>query len=51
MGLPRLGFGFLLLGENGLEHVAGLRDMGEIDFGLDALLAARRRACSLAARL
>ena len=42
--LPRLGFSFLLFGENGFEHVAGLGDVREIDFRLDALLATRRRA-------
>ena len=35
-------FLFLLLGQNGLQHVAGLGDMREIDFGRDGLRGARR---------
>jgi len=33
MALPGLEFLFLLLGLNGLEHIARLGDVGEIDFG------------------
>jgi hypothetical protein len=50
VGLPRLGFSFLLLGEDGLHHVAGFGNMGEIYLGLDALRGARGRPASLAAR-
>jgi hypothetical protein len=35
--MPRFGFIFLLLGQNGLQRVAGLGDVGEIDLGLKAL--------------
>ena len=49
MALPRIELVFLLFGLNSLEHVAGLGDMGEIDFGLDALRGARGRGASLAA--
>ena len=37
MALPRLCFLFLLLGQDGLHHVAGLGDMREINLGRDAL--------------
>ena len=45
------GFLFLLLGQNGLQHVAGLGDVGEIDLGLNALWGARRRGVCVAAGL
>jgi hypothetical protein len=41
MALARLLFLFLLLGQNGLQHVAGLGDMREIDLGRNALRGAR----------
>ena len=49
--LPRLGFFFLLFGQNGLHHVAGLGDVGEIDLGLDALRGARGLGAQVAAGL
>jgi hypothetical protein len=39
----RLFFLFFFLGQNGLHHIAGLRDVREIDFRDDRLRAARRR--------
>jgi hypothetical protein len=46
MFLPGLGFLFLFLGQDGLQYVAGLGDMREIDFGRKALRSARGlRAC------
>jgi hypothetical protein len=50
MTLPGLFFLFLLLGQDGLEHVTGLGDMREIDFGRDALRGARRGGAPLAGR-
>jgi hypothetical protein len=44
VALPRFLLFLLLVGQNGLECVAGLGDMGEIDFGLETLRGARRRA-------
>ena len=44
MRLPCLGFCFLLLGQNGLEHVARLRHIGEVNLWLNSLRRARRRA-------
>ena len=41
-------FLFLLLGLNGLQHVAGLGDMREIDLGRNALRGARRWGARLA---
>jgi hypothetical protein len=49
MALPRLQLFLLFVGQYSLEHVAGFGDVGEIDFGLDALGSARGRAASLAA--
>jgi hypothetical protein len=39
----------LLVGENGLEHIAGLGDVREVDFGLLALGRARSGAALAAA--
>jgi hypothetical protein len=50
MTLARLELVFLLFGLNGLEHVAGLGDMGEIDLGLNALRGARGPRASLDGR-
>jgi hypothetical protein len=36
-------FRFLFLGQNGLHNVAGLGDVGQVDFGLNALSIARGR--------
>jgi hypothetical protein len=47
--LPRLGFVFLLLGQDGLESVTGLGNLGEIDLGLKTLRGARRRGGGMAA--
>jgi hypothetical protein len=47
MALPGFGFLFLLLGQDSLQHVAGLGDMREINFGRNGLRGAR----SLCARL
>jgi hypothetical protein len=41
---------FLLVGQDGLHHVAGLGDVGEIDFGRNALRSASGRGTTLAAR-
>jgi hypothetical protein len=49
MALPRFLLFLLLVGQNGLEHVTRFGDIGEIDFGLQALRGARRRAAALAA--
>ena len=43
-------FLFLLLGQNGLHHVAGLRHVREIDFGSDGLGPARRYGAAMARR-
>jgi hypothetical protein len=48
MCVPRLFFLFVLLGQNGLHHIAGLGNVREIDFGGDALRGARRRSAPLA---
>jgi len=48
VGLARLGFLFLFFGQNGLHHVAGLRDVGEINFGRQGLRSAGRRTTSMA---
>jgi hypothetical protein len=37
LALPCFGLLLLLLGQNGLHHVARFGDVGEIDFGLDRL--------------
>ena len=50
MTATRLGFLFLLLGQNGLHHVAGLGDVGQINLGCDGLGRARRRAAVVGAR-
>jgi hypothetical protein len=47
MALPRFLLFLLLVGQNCLHHVARLGDVGEIDFGLEALRGARRRAAAL----
>jgi hypothetical protein len=47
MALARLGFRFLFLGQNGLHHVARLGDVREIDFRLNPLRAACRRAAAV----
>jgi hypothetical protein len=39
----------LLVGENRLEHIAGLGDVREVDFGLQALGSARRGTALAAA--
>jgi hypothetical protein len=44
MALARRGFRFLLFGQNGLHHVAGLGDVRKINLGLNALRGTRRRA-------
>ena len=41
----------LLLGQDGLQHVAGLGDMREINLGCNGLGRARRRSAGLARRL
>jgi hypothetical protein len=46
---PRLFFSLLLLGQHSLQHIAGLGDMREIDFRLNALRGTRRRGTGLAA--
>ena len=43
-------FLFLLFGQNGLHHVAGLGDVGKIDFRRNCLGCARRRAARVARR-
>jgi hypothetical protein len=46
MALPSFLFLFLFLGQDGLQHVTGLGNMGEINFGRNALRRARGlRAC------
>jgi hypothetical protein len=50
MAAPSRFFLLLLLGQNGLQHVSGLGNMRQIDFGLDALRGARRRSAPLAGR-
>jgi hypothetical protein len=37
MRLPRLGFDSFLFGQNCLEHVSGLGDVGKVYLGLNAL--------------
>lgn len=44
MALPRFLLFLLLVGQNGLHHITGLGDVGEIDFGLQPLWSARRCA-------
>jgi hypothetical protein len=44
----RLCFFFLFLGQHGLQHVAGLGDMREINLGRNALRGARRLCACLA---
>ena len=41
MSVACLGFLFLLLGQDGLQHVAGLGDMREINLGRNGLRSAR----------
>jgi hypothetical protein len=41
MALPRFLLLLLLVGQNGLHHIARLGDVGEIDFGLEPLRGAR----------
>ena len=48
--MPRFFFLFLFLGQNGLQHVAGLGDMREIDFGRNGLRSARGRGAGVARR-
>jgi hypothetical protein len=48
MTLPRFLLFPLLVGQNGLHHVAGLGDMGEVDLGCDALRGARHRSAPTA---
>jgi hypothetical protein len=50
MGMTRLLLIFLLLGQNGLHHVAGLGDMREVDFWRYALRSARGRTSCVTAR-
>jgi hypothetical protein len=49
LALARVLLSLLLIGQDGFEHVAGLGDMGKIDFGLDALRGARGPSGSLVA--
>jgi ATP-dependent protease HslVU (ClpYQ) peptidase subunit len=49
MAGARLLLFLLLVGENGLEHIAGLGDVREVDFGLLALGSARSGAALAAA--
>jgi len=49
--VARFLFLFLLLGQNGLHHIAGLGDVREIDLGLNGLRGARGRGARVAARL
>jgi hypothetical protein len=46
--VPGFFFLFFFLGQNGLHHVAGLGDVGEIDLGCDALRGARRLGARVA---
>jgi hypothetical protein len=41
--MPSLGLLFLLLGQNGLQHVTGLGDMREINLGGNSLRGAGSR--------
>ena len=50
MAAASLGFLFLLLGQDGLHHVAGLGDVGEIDLGCNGLGGARRSAAAVGTR-
>jgi hypothetical protein len=50
MALARLLLLFLLVGQNGFEHVAWLGDMGKINLGLNALRGARGPGASLDGR-
>jgi len=50
MAVLRLEFFFLLLGQNGLEHISGLGDVGEIYLGRNALGRPRRSSARLAGR-
>jgi hypothetical protein len=51
MASTRVIFFLLLTGQNGLQRVAGLGDMGEIHLGLEPLRRARGRGAGVAARL
>jgi hypothetical protein len=51
MRLARFGFVFLLLGQDGLQGVSRLGNMGEIDLGLETLRGARGRGTGMAAGL
>jgi hypothetical protein len=42
MGVPRLCFLFLFFGQDGLQDIAGLGDMREVDLGCNDLRGARR---------
>jgi hypothetical protein len=49
--VARLIFLFLLLGQNGLQHIAGLRDVRQINFGSDGRRAVvARRTCAVRRR-
>ena len=48
VGVPSLGFLFLLLGQYGLQHISGFGDMGEIDLGCNRLRGAGRRCARMA---
>ena len=48
MALASLRLNFLLLRQDGLHHVAGLGDVGEIDLGRNCLRGARRRTAAVA---
>jgi hypothetical protein len=50
VALARFFFFLLLVGQNGLHHVAGLGDVGEIDFGCYGLRGARGRRTAVTAR-
>jgi hypothetical protein len=47
MRVARLFFRFLLLGQNGLHHIAGLGDVREVDFRGNRLACARGRGASV----
>ncbi len=48
--VPRFFLFFFLLRQNGLQHVAGLGDVREVDFWCDGLLSARGRGAAMAGR-
>lgn len=50
MALACLGFLFLLLGQDGLHHIARLRDVGQVNLWCNCLRSARRRSAAGVAR-